>query len=117
MGKPTLHPQGEFFEGLIKNATDAQATTASQVTADGVQRFYMTFNSVEKSQEVKADCAQITFLNLGTATVVLNGVPLPQYWFFSSPANWDELDVTQYKVIFSGAGTKNCIVIRKNRQE
>jgi hypothetical protein len=63
---------------------------------------------------VKSDCADITFYNSGTTTVVLNNsLSIASGTSISITANVGEIDRTIYNYYFTGAGTNNLIVFRK----
>lgn len=71
------------------------------------------FQAVQ-SQQVSSDCAELAFINLGTANVVLNhSVTIPPTAALSFNGNRNEWDRTVYTVTFQGAGTQICIVARK----
>lgn len=63
---------------------------------------------------VKSDCADITFFNSGTTTIVLNNsLSIAPGTSISITANKDEIDRTIYTYYFTGVGTNILIVFRK----
>jgi hypothetical protein len=63
---------------------------------------------------VKSDCADITFFNSGTSTIVLNNsLSIASGTSISITANKDEIDRTTYNYYFTGGGTNILIVFRK----
>lgn len=64
--------------------------------------------------QVRSDCADITFINSGTSTIILNNaLSLPSGQSISITANNDEIDRTIYTYTFQGAGTNSLVVFRK----
>lgn len=63
---------------------------------------------------VKSDCADITFYNSGTTTIVLNNsLNIAPGTSITITANKDEIDRTIYNYYFTGVGTNILIVFRK----
>ena len=63
---------------------------------------------------VKSDCADITFFNSGTSTIILNNsLSIAPGTSLSITANVNEIDRTTYNYYFTGAGTNILIVFRK----
>lgn len=63
---------------------------------------------------VRSDCADITFINSGTSTVVLNNaLRIPSGQSITITANKDEIDRTIYNFFFDGAGSNVLVVFRK----
>lgn len=78
------------------------------------QSYKVDFLNLTSNQAVKSDCADITFYNLGTSTVLLNSaLPIPPNGFISFQANAGEIDVTIYNITFTGAGSNLALVARK----
>lgn len=63
--------------------------------------------------EVRADCNAITFLNVGTAQMQVNGVLVVPGAQLVSTGNEGEINRTRYRLSFAGVGTEICQVIRK----
>lgn len=72
------------------------------------------FLTITQNQDVRSDCADITFFNQGAATVILNNtLSIPALSSISFTANAGEIDRTIYNVRFQGSGIANLIVFRK----
>lgn len=76
-------------------------------------KFTEDFKLINTPQEVRSECNQLTVLNTGTATAVLNGVAIAPGDQYVSPGNENELNLTRYRLSFTGVGTNQVIVIRK----
>ena len=76
-------------------------------------KFTEDFQLVNVPKEVVSNCNQLTVLNTGTATAVLNGVNILPGDQYISPGNENELNLTRYRLAFSGIGTNEVLVIRK----
>jgi hypothetical protein len=76
-------------------------------------KFTEDFKLINQPQEVRSECNQLTVINTGTATAVLNGVDLIPGAQYISPGNENELNLTRYRLAFTGGGTNQVIVIRK----
>ena len=64
--------------------------------------------------QVRSDCSDITFYNVGTTTVTLNSaLPLAPGQSITFNANAGEIDRTIYTYSFSGAGTNSLVIFRK----
>jgi hypothetical protein len=62
---------------------------------------------------LRSECNSITVINTGTATAIIDGLevlPGAQYY---SPGNESEINMTRYRLSFSGVGTQVVLVIRK----
>jgi hypothetical protein len=71
-------------------------------------------NLYEPNGSVRSDCADITFFNAGTATVLLNGaLTINPGSSLTLSANAGEIDRTIYTYFFSSAGTRKFIIFRK----
>lgn len=77
------------------------------------QKYWNTFTQYTDNAYVEANCAAITFINSGTANVSVIGYLLSPGQGLALYGNDGELDVTQYNIVFSGAGTFICSVFRK----
>jgi hypothetical protein len=76
-------------------------------------QFYEYFQLYNQPSEVRSECNSITVVNTGTATAIIDGltiVPGAQYY---SPGNENEINMTRYRVSFTGGGTEQVLVIRK----
>lgn len=63
--------------------------------------------------QITSNCASITFINDGTATMTILGRSFAAGEGMAINGNDWELDTTKYPLNFSGAGTRLCTVIRK----
>lgn len=78
-----------------------------------MQKFYTEIKNFYSSSYLESDCNSISFVNIGTNPVVVNGLTLQQNQSLNIEGNFNEIDTTQYYISFSGAGTNNLAVIRK----
>lgn len=80
-----------------------------------MQNYKIDILSYIKNGQVKSDCADIAFQNVGIVDVVLNnGYTLTPGSVLSLSANENEIDKTIYTFSFSNTtGTGSLIVIRK----
>jgi len=79
-----------------------------------MQDYKIDVLTLNKQQDVRSDCADITFFNTGTSIITLNNaVPIPAGSSISFSANRGEIDRTIYKINFSNTGTKSCTIFRK----
>lgn len=70
--------------------------------------------NLTQNGSVKSDCADITFYNSGTTTIVLNNsLNIAPGTSITITANKDEIDRTIYNYYFTGVGTNILIVFRK----
>lgn len=76
-------------------------------------KFSEVFQLYNQPSEVKSDCNQLTVINIGTATAVLNGIEIAPGDQYVSTGNENEVNVTRYRLSFTGGGTEQCMVIRK----
>jgi hypothetical protein len=76
-------------------------------------KFTEDFQLVNVPKEVVSNCNQLTVLNTGTATAVLNGLDIAPGDQYISPGNENELNLTRYRLAFTGVGTNEVLVIRK----
>jgi hypothetical protein len=76
-------------------------------------KFTEDFQLVNVPKEVISNCNQLTVINTGTATAVLNGLDIAPGDQYISPGNENELNLTRYRLAFTGVGTNEVLVIRK----
>jgi hypothetical protein len=76
-------------------------------------KFTEDFKLINQPQEVRSECNQLTVINTGTATAVLNGLEISPGDQYVSPGNENELNLTRYRLSFTGLGTEQVLVIRK----
>jgi len=78
-----------------------------------LQQFEETPQTYNAPAEIRSDCNSITFINTGTANVQINGINLVPGAQLVSQGNEGEINVSRYRLSFSGAGFQVCTVIRK----
>jgi hypothetical protein len=82
----------------------------------GLQKFDIHTAVITRPGWLESGCLDILFINtaplVGGATVTVRDLALLPGKFLSISGNQDELDVSQYEIIF-GAGIPQCTVIRK----
>ena len=76
-------------------------------------KFTEDFQLVNVPKEVVSNCNQLTVINTGTASAVLNGVVITPGSQYVSVGNENELNLTRYRLAFTGVGTNEVLVIRK----
>lgn len=62
---------------------------------------------------VPSNCNSITFLNLGTNVATVDGIPLSTNQSIAFTGNEGEINIRDYNISFSGAGTNSLVAIRK----
>jgi hypothetical protein len=98
--------------------TDRQKYDQINQVSRGGQRYiqyYIETKFYYQSQNVYSDCNTITFVNLGSNNVLINGFPLTQGQQLSIEGNYMEIDQTQYQIEFSTSISvnNNLAVLRK----
>ena len=76
-------------------------------------QFYEYFQLYNSPQELRSECNSLTVVNTGTSTALIDGLevlPGAQYY---SPGNENEINMTRYRLSFTGGGTEQVLVIRK----
>lgn len=69
---------------------------------------------------IEVNCPDVTWINYGTAILVVNGIRIPppvtagQCNVFLVAGNANEQDITKYQYQFSGAGTRDAILVKRN---
>jgi hypothetical protein len=76
-------------------------------------KFTEDFKLINQPQEVRSECNQLTVINTGTTTAVLNGLEIAPGDQYVSPGNENELNLTRYRLSFTGVGTEQVLIIRK----
>jgi hypothetical protein len=76
-------------------------------------KFTEDFKLINQPQEIRSECNQLTVINTGTATAVLNGLEIAPGDQYVSPGNENELNLTRYRLSFTGGGNEQVLVIRK----
>lgn len=77
------------------------------------KKFIWETITVSESQTITSNCADIYFFNVGSDTVLVNGVPLQTNDAMSDPAFGDEVNVTQYQCVFTTTVNPILFVKRK----
>jgi hypothetical protein len=89
----------------------------NQVNRNGQRyiQYYIETKFYYQSQNVFSDCNTITFVNLGSNNVLINGFPLTQGQQLSIEGDYMEMDQTQYQIEFSTSISvnNNLAVLRK----
>jgi hypothetical protein len=88
----------------------------SKSTGSVIQKYYVEFKNFYVSQKVSSNCNDITFINLGSNPVTLDGaITLQQNQSLQISGNINEMDTTEYDVRFSAyqSPNNNLLVIRK----
>ena len=76
-------------------------------------KFYEYFQLYNIPQELRADCNELTVINLGTSTAIVEGLEIATGDQFVSTANEHEFNETRYRLSFDNTGTNVVLVIRK----
>lgn len=79
-----------------------------------MQQYKIDILNLNSNGAVRSDCADITFINSGTSTIVINNaLQLTSGNSITISANKDEIDRTIYNYFFTGAGSNILVVFRK----
>jgi hypothetical protein len=76
-------------------------------------KFTEDFQLINVPKEVVSNCNQLTVINTGTASAVLNGLVITPGSQYVSPGNENELNLTRYRLSFTGVGSNEVLIIRK----
>ncbi len=76
-------------------------------------QFFEYFQLVNSPQEIKSECNSLTIVNTGTATAIVEGLQIAPNAQYYSPGNENEINMTRYRLSFTGVGTEQVLVIRK----
>lgn len=76
-------------------------------------KYYEDFQLYNQPQEVRSDCNSLTVINTGSTTAIINGVEIAPGDQYVILGNEREVNVTRYRLAFSGAGTEQVMVVRK----
>ena len=76
-------------------------------------QFYEYFQLVNSPQEIKSECNSLTIVNTGTATAIVEGLQILPNTQYYAPGNENEINMTRYRLSFTGVGTEQVLVIRK----
>ncbi len=78
-----------------------------------MQKFYEYFQLYNQPSELRSECNSLTVINTGTATAVIDGLEVAPNAQYYSPGNENEINMTRYRLSFTGVGTQQVLVIRK----
>lgn len=78
-----------------------------------MRNFKEDFQLYNITSEVRSECNSITILNIGTATAIVNGIQILPGDQYVSLGNEGEVNMTRYRLSFTGVGTEEVLVIRK----
>ncbi len=68
-----------------------------------------------RTQFIDSNCNSITFINYGTSLATIEqSIQLANGQSFTIEGNENEICVKQFLITFSGAGTNNVVVVKKN---
>ncbi len=76
-------------------------------------QFFEYFQLVNSPQEIKSECNALTIVNTGTATAIIEGLQIAPNAQYYAPGNEMEINMTRYRLSFTGVGTEQVLVIRK----
>jgi hypothetical protein len=77
------------------------------------QKFYEYFQLYNIPQELRADCNELTIINLGTSVAIVDGLEIANGDQYYSPGNEQEINETRYRLSFDNTGTNVVLAIRK----
>jgi hypothetical protein len=77
------------------------------------QIFYEYFQLYNIPQELRADCNELTIVNLGSSIAIIDGLQLANGDQYYAPGNEQELNTTRYRLSFDNTGTNIVLAIRK----
>ena len=77
------------------------------------RRFYEYFQLYNVPQELRADCNELTIVNLGTSVALIDGLEIANGDQYVAPGNEDEFNETRYRLSFDNLGTNVVLCIRK----
>jgi len=76
--------------------------------------YNIVLKTLVQSGYVNSNCAEISFINTGTAPVTINsGLTLTQTQSIAISGNDCEIDTTKYNIVFGQTGIPSCVVIQK----
>ena len=78
-----------------------------------MQKFIEEYQTYNTPSEIRSECNAITFINIGTTNLQINGVNLVPGSQLISEGNEGEYNVTRYRLSFTTGGNEVCQVIRK----
>jgi len=75
--------------------------------------FFEYFQLYNIPQELRADCNELTVINLGTSVAIIEGLEIQSGDQYISPGNENEVNNTRYRLSFDNSGTNVVLAIRK----
>jgi hypothetical protein len=76
-------------------------------------KFYEYFQLYNLPQELRADCNELTVVNIGTSSAFIEGLEIAPGDQYVSNGNETELNETRYRLSFDNLGTNVVLTIRK----
>lgn len=76
-------------------------------------KFTEYFQLYNQPQEIRANCNQLTVINIGTSVAILEGLEIQPGDQYISPGNENEFNETRYRISFNNTGTNIVLAIRK----
>jgi hypothetical protein len=76
-------------------------------------QFYEYFQLYNSPSELRSECNSITVINTGTATAIIDGLTIAPGAQYYAPGNENEINITRYRLSFTGAGTDHVLAMRK----
>lgn len=76
-------------------------------------KFTEYFQLYNQPQEIRANCNQLTVINIGTSVAILEGLEIQPGEQYISPGNENEFNETRYRISFNNTGTNIVLAIRK----
>ena len=77
------------------------------------REFYEYFQLYNLPQELRADCNELTVINLGSSSAIVEGLEILTGDQYISTGNENEVNTTRYRLSFGAGGTQVVLVIRK----
>jgi hypothetical protein len=76
-------------------------------------KFYEYFQLYNIPQELRADCNELTVVNIGTSSAFIEGLEILPGDQYVSNGNENELNQTRYRLSFDNLGDNVVLAIRK----
>lgn len=77
-------------------------------------KYSVNFIGYNSAAQIASNCNSITFLNLGTATAYVEGVPIISNNSIAIDGNECEYTNDIFNLTFDSTGTQNLVVIKKS---
>jgi len=75
--------------------------------------FYEYLQLYSIPSELRADCNELTVVNIGTSIAIIDGLELAAGDQYVSTGNENEVNTTRYRLSFDNSATNKVLVIRK----